>query len=376
MRCIEFWPSTSDIKEANRVTRRLYMRSQTLQRLEDKMMESYLRQRPSPAVERAQEKLIQLIEKQLQGKYPGCSIRPYGGSHNGFGTQCSDLDITIITPEIIREWNEEDGFVCHGILPKITNIVEILESEENRQATGLSSMENLELINIPLAKMEFEKDGHKIEVDFSSGNINGVRNTKILKIYSRIDERAVQLMTVIKKWAKKNELHGGPLYRFNTYSLVILVINFLQKGVSPPILPELSKITALLDCGLYDQSVEEVVALLKWEQRPDDISITELLIGFFAYYAQFNFSEWTVNLRRAQLTNRNTVGDDWYENKKQRISIECAVMARSPTRSLSEECYLAFRSTLNTMNKVIWQELAGGHEDEKTTEKIFDLMGL
>jgi poly(A) RNA polymerase GLD2 len=46
---------------------------------------------------------------------------------------------------------------------------------------------------------------------------------------------------LIKKWAKMNSLFGGSNKRFNSYSLTLLVIQFLQSGVRPAVLPYLNK---------------------------------------------------------------------------------------------------------------------------------------
>ncbi|CAD5206043.1 unnamed protein product [Bursaphelenchus okinawaensis] len=163
------------------------------------------------------------VEAQLKQAFPNWQVEAYGGSHNGFGLNSSDIDLTIIRPKTEKQCLTVD------------DVERVLCTEEN-QRKNLKSFENLLEKNVPLLKLKYGGVKNDIEVDFTVNNYKGVLNTKLLQIFSRIDPRVSQLHVIIKQWAKSNSLHGGPEYKFNTYSLALLVINYLQKVVTPPIM--------------------------------------------------------------------------------------------------------------------------------------------
>lgn len=45
----------------------------------------------------------------FQKHYPGCKLEMFGSSMNGFATECSDMDLTLVFPEGSKE---EDTFKC------------------------------------------------------------------------------------------------------------------------------------------------------------------------------------------------------------------------------------------------------------------------
>jgi poly(A) RNA polymerase GLD2 len=80
-----------------------------------------------------------------------------------------------------------------------------------------------------------------VDVDISIQNHKTVLNSYIIRQYTRIDRRFPVLACIIRKWAKTNQLFGGNCGRFNSYALNLMVIHYLQSGVSPPILPYLGE---------------------------------------------------------------------------------------------------------------------------------------
>lgn len=68
-------------------------------------------------------------------------------------------------------------------------------------------------------------------------------NTKLLYLFGKMDGRVKPLMMTIRYWAKHVELIGKGLM-FNTYTISLLVIHFLQTR-NPPILPSAEYILSL-----------------------------------------------------------------------------------------------------------------------------------
>ena len=51
------------------------------------------------------------------------------------------------------------------------------------------------------------------------------------------DDRLAKLAITIKDWAKRVKVVA--MNRFNSYTITLLIVHFLQCGVSPPVLPNL-----------------------------------------------------------------------------------------------------------------------------------------
>jgi len=67
-------------------------------------------------------------------------------------------------------------------------------------------------------------------------NILAIVNTKLLKDYGAIDERLLQLVFVVKLWAKRRQVNDSYRGTLSSYCYVLMCIHLLQQR-SPPILP-------------------------------------------------------------------------------------------------------------------------------------------
>ena len=66
-----------------------------------------------------------------------------------------------------------------------------------------------------------------------------VHNTRLLKCYADFDPRVRPVIFAVKHWASRRGIKDASFGFLSTYSFVLLVIFFLQVGVSPPVLPHL-----------------------------------------------------------------------------------------------------------------------------------------
>ena len=66
-----------------------------------------------------------------------------------------------------------------------------------------------------------------------------LHNTRLLQLYTRVHPPLVDLMLVIRYWAKMRQLAGNPVSgpRLTNYALGFLVIFYLQNS-QPPALPD------------------------------------------------------------------------------------------------------------------------------------------
>lgn len=56
------------------------------------------------------------------------------------------------------------------------------------------------------------------------------------------DWRVRPLVVVVKMWAKRHDINSARYNTLSSYGLCLMVINFLQCGVQPPVLPCLQEL--------------------------------------------------------------------------------------------------------------------------------------
>ena len=64
-----------------------------------------------------------------------------------------------------------------------------------------------------------------------------VRNTHLLHCYSQLDGRVRPLVLAVKKWARDCQINDASDNTLSSYALTLMVVWYLQAGVSPPVLP-------------------------------------------------------------------------------------------------------------------------------------------
>lgn len=75
-----------------------------------------------------------------------------------------------------------------------------------------------------------------LQVDITVNNVLAIVNTKLLRDYAAIDERLMQLVFIIKLWAKRRQVNDSYRGTLSSYCYVLMCIHLLQQR-SPPILP-------------------------------------------------------------------------------------------------------------------------------------------
>ena len=104
----------------------------------------------------------------------------------------------------------------------------------------------------------------------------------MLYCYSQLDYRVRPLVLSIKRWAKNNKINEARLQTLSSYTLSLMVIHYLQAGVSPPVLPCLQKTQP----GVFNCRSD--IFSLPYTAHPATSSnrdpLGKLFVGFFKYY--------------------------------------------------------------------------------------------
>jgi len=95
---------------------------------------------------------------------------------------------------------------------------------------------------------------------------------------------------VVKEWAKRRGINNASRSTFTSYSLVLMVIHYLQCGADPPVLPSLQKLyprhfsdrNDVRQLNVSHQLDPLPSTIWNFDQR---LSLSDLLLGFLRYYA-------------------------------------------------------------------------------------------
>uniref|UniRef100_A0A674HGH1 polynucleotide adenylyltransferase n=1 Tax=Taeniopygia guttata TaxID=59729 RepID=A0A674HGH1_TAEGU len=235
------------------------------------------------------------LQREIQLIFPQSRLFLVGSSLNGFGTRTSDGDLCLVVKEE----------------PK-TEARRILSLVQKLFTTKLSSyIERPQLIRAKVPIVKFRDKVSNVDFDLNVNNVIGIRNTFLLRSYAFIENRVRPLVLVVKKWASFHEINDASRGTLNSYSLVLMVLHYLQT-LPEPILPSLQK--------NYPECFDPTMQLHFVHQAPRTIppyvskngsSLGDLLIGFFKYYAtEFDWSHQMISVREAKAIARPD-GIEW-----------------------------------------------------------------
>ncbi|XP_023725886.1 poly(A) RNA polymerase gld-2 homolog A [Cryptotermes secundus] len=230
--------------------------------------------------------LWKCLSNSIQSSFPRYELCLVGSTMNGFGSDRSDVDMCLLVRH--TEVDQRNEAVIHlGYVLKHLRRCEQLARPELIQA------------KVPILK--FRDTSFSLEVDLNCNNSVGIRNTHLLHCYSQMDWRVRPLVLIVKLWAHKHDINNAKNMTISSYSLVLMVIHFLQCGVAPPVLPCLhemyqGKFTPHSDVLMIDMHED-----LQPFNSDNTQALGELLHDFLRYYVEFDFSQYAISVRLASL---------------------------------------------------------------------------
>ncbi len=137
-----------------------------------------------------------------------------------------------------------------------------------------------------------------IEIDLNFNNCVGIRNTHLLNCYAQIDWRLRPLVIIVKLWAQHHNLNDARNGTISSYSLVLMVIHFLQSATSPKVLPCLHKLRPDKFNVLHDITTIDVMERVNVEWKTDNTQpLGELFLRFLDYYSNFAYARDAISVR-------------------------------------------------------------------------------
>ncbi|XP_055954187.1 poly(A) RNA polymerase GLD2-like isoform X3 [Argiope bruennichi] len=232
------------------------------------------------------DKLHQILRQQ----FPNCGLYVVGSSMTGLGVSSSDIDMCLmLTDEEVDQQKEAIG-ILHTI---------------KRLFHKYKFLYDIQIIYAKVPILRFVDGESGIEVDLNINNAIGIRNTQLLTSYARIDGRLPPLVVLVKLWARCHDINDAKNNSLSSYSIVLMVIHYLQYRCRPPVLPCLQQIQP--DKYLPRSDIRK---LKLHEELPNFISenqedLGDLFIGFLKYYSEeFNYRESAMSIRLGGVISR------------------------------------------------------------------------
>ncbi|KAI1905228.1 hypothetical protein AGOR_G00013960 [Albula goreensis] len=226
------------------------------------------------------------LQREIQWLFPNSRVYLAGSSLNGFGSRSSDADLCLVVQE--------------GPVNQKTDAVYIL-SLVQKLFYRLSYIERPQLIRAKVPILKFRDKISGVEFDLNVNNIVGIRNTFLLRSYAYIERRVRPIILVIKKWASHHGINDASRGTLSSYSLVLMVLHYLQT-LPEPVIPCLQReypecFDPSMDIHLVPEGPKDIPSFTSRNQS----SLGDLLIGFLKYYAiVFNWDKSVISVREAE----------------------------------------------------------------------------
>ncbi|GAB6028349.1 hypothetical protein CHUAL_002519 [Chamberlinius hualienensis] len=245
----------------------------------------YLSVRQSDEKYTCKMRLHDVLHQMLRLHFPTCSLFVVGSSMNGFGCNSSDIDMCLVLQP-----NDMDQTV------DAINVLKHIQKILNR----CDFVQKVELIRAKVPILKFKDSVSGCEVDLNVNNTVGIRNTHLLHQYSKTDWRVRPLILIIKMWARAHDINDAKNMTVSSYSLTLMVIHYLQVGVSPPVLPCLHKLLPKIFTSDSDVKCLRLEENLYCSPSENNQSLGQLLVGFLNYFSSFPFGEQAISVRLGQ----------------------------------------------------------------------------
>ncbi|CAJ0587677.1 unnamed protein product, partial [Mesorhabditis spiculigera] len=251
------------------------------------------------------------MRRQIENFYgfPEYVLLMSGSTVSGLATKGSDVDMVILADPLRGQPEQE----CQRAY--LRDLAYRISQDQSFQDL-IGGMPLAINASIPLLKFVADIRGHPVECDLSvacnqEAFVSSHHNSFLIRKYVEFDARVAPLCMIVKKWAKNYGVYGPMHCRFNSYAIVMLVLHFLQCGVSPPVIPNLIPLyPGYFACGEQDFPHRVDYHAPPPDPFPEDeprneSNLGELFYLFCLYYKEFDFAATSIDMRKAEARPRD-----------------------------------------------------------------------
>jgi len=283
-----------------------------------------------------------------------------GSTVNRLGTRGSDMDLVFVDDDNYTRNNLNSAEPSEGELRCDAILVLGLVQQALQKMPFVQTISFIHARQ-PILKLDLNLpyDGMRIDIGY---NKIGVYNSHLLRYFSRVDTRFLEMVTFLKMWATHEDVkvvdpHSGML---SSYVLTLMVVHFLQCGISPPILPNLFKrfpsvfFAYTNECPVRDLRYDLKLRIVSKAFPKSDRYLVELLYTFFNYYGNhFDYGNYGISIYHGRLFPRANIPQHakykfFLEEPYQHLKLPSAL------RNVKEDCVLGdivtkFREAANAL---------------------------
>ncbi|CAJ0573315.1 unnamed protein product, partial [Mesorhabditis spiculigera] len=265
----------------------------------DELIQSHFRinSQSPPVYMKKMEALRELLET-IHVLFPNYNVALHavGSTVNGCGSYNSDMDLCLLIEHQSRYPDDKRFAQTH-----LRSIYRTLRFQNAKWRNLLQECQFISTAKVPIIKMVLGAQYMDMEIDVNVNNLAGIYNSYLVHYYSRVDMRFPELCLMVKHWAINNDICDASSGTFNSYSLLLLMIHFLQCAVTPPVLPNLQHIypnrfNREMPLSQLVYHSDRHLPLPEFQRNNETLG--ELLCGFFHYYANFDWEKDAVSVRR------------------------------------------------------------------------------
>lgn len=252
-------------------------------------------------------KLRSALLNMIQRRFPGVSLHLVGSSCNGFASDSSDADFCIMITQA-RDVNQKHE--ARFYLKTVESLIR-----------PLRSLRGMQFIPAKVPILKFKDMVSGCECDVNINNAVGIRNTHLLRTYSKVDQRVQPMVMALKKWGKARRINDASQGTLSSYSLVLMIIHYLQIACKPPVLESLQQKYPQffpVDSNVDDLPMFEPANMMPCNDSNNNQSVGQLIEGFFQYYSNFSWDSQIISVRLGTLIQKK----HQREFKDKYISIE------------------------------------------------------
>ncbi|XP_013063605.2 poly(A) RNA polymerase GLD2-like [Biomphalaria glabrata] len=289
-------------------------------------------------------KLRKCLLSVMSGAFPNCRLFLVGSSMTGFATRSSDVDMCLM----ITDQEIDQKYEATVILNSISRVFR-----------KCSFMRSPQVIKAKVPIFKFFDAISQVECDLNINNIVGIRNTHLLRYYAYMDWRVRPLMLFIKFWARFHDINDASKKTISSYSLTLMLIHYLQAGVSPPVLPCLHSLKPHLFSTfnkVYRLTLDFDENNINFISR-NNVTLGELFLGFLNYYAnRFDYNTQVISVRLGKAIHRREVNDSNNSGQWKFLNIEEPFDKSNTARSVFDyhvfqRILRVFKVSYNTLEK-------------------------
>ncbi|KAI0030087.1 hypothetical protein K488DRAFT_72465 [Vararia minispora EC-137] len=249
------------------------------------------------------EEVDRIIREGFGGHY---SVRVFGSSRYGLDRADSDLDLVILDP------SRKNGFPP-WVHPKLSAVYDV-RKVAHQLSKSFRILSQVPTASVPIVKFKDVRSG--IHCDICVNERLGLINTYLLSQYCKLLPWLRTLVKTIKIWAKPLGLNDVQAGGFNSYTLTLMTIAWLQ---SCGMLPNLQENSALGSTELYWMRPRKKTPLatkcvVEWDRTTyedeawtpgGDLRLYDSLVAWFRYWGyEYDYATKIVSIRHGGMVAR------------------------------------------------------------------------